>query len=243
MASMQADPNWTDIVQAIAVAAQLLVLVVAAIVAGRQVGEARRLREEQARPFVVIDFDVRNHLIYIVVSNVGNTLATDVRFEVDPPFESTIEDYQAKELKMFREGISTLAPGKVIETLFDSFIEREPTELPDAYKVTVRYSDERRRRSFAEVIDLDIGLYRNILSVTRRDIHHVNETLGKMLTEMKRWSSTAPRGLVTMSPKERRAESRRQRRLLEENRRRRAGMPPWQRTASRLASWIPSRGP
>jgi hypothetical protein len=43
--------------------------VAAAIVAWRQVGEARRLREAQAEPFVVVDFDVQDSReIYIVIS-------------------------------------------------------------------------------------------------------------------------------------------------------------------------------
>jgi hypothetical protein len=50
--------DWADL--------QLLVLVVAAIVAWRQVKEARRLREAQAQPFVVVDFEVeeQSHQIF-----------------------------------------------------------------------------------------------------------------------------------------------------------------------------------
>jgi hypothetical protein len=84
---MQPDPTWTDIVQAIAVALQLGVLIVAALFAWRQVGEARKLREDQARPFVMVDFDVRDHMIFLVVSNIGESVAKDVCFEVEPSEE------------------------------------------------------------------------------------------------------------------------------------------------------------
>lgn len=49
---------WTDKWQAYLVAGQLLVLVVAAFFAWRQVKKAREPREERTGPFVVVDFDV-----------------------------------------------------------------------------------------------------------------------------------------------------------------------------------------
>jgi hypothetical protein len=54
-------------------------------VAWRQVREARRLREQQTRPFVVIDFEVaQNAIVFLPISNIGTTLARDVRFEIEP---------------------------------------------------------------------------------------------------------------------------------------------------------------
>lgn len=212
---MPANPSWTDVLQAIAVSAQLIVLVAAAGVAWVQVREARRLREAQARPFVVVDFDVKDDAIGLVVSNLGNVLATDVRFEIAPPLDSTLRDYQARDLQLFRQGIPTFAPGKVIRTLFDWFPDREQAGLPDAYKVTIRYGDETRRRQFEEVVDLDIGLYRNLLTMVRHDAHHVNATLGKILDEMKRWRGVGKKGLLVMSPRQRRSESKRQFRSIE----------------------------
>ncbi len=57
------DPTWTDIATTAILAAQLVVFAAAAAVGWRQVGEARRLREAQTRPFVVVDFDVEGVLI------------------------------------------------------------------------------------------------------------------------------------------------------------------------------------
>lgn len=209
------DPSITDWAQVGLVALQLIVLVLAAFYARRQVQEATRLREEQARPFVVIDFDIKDHLIFIEVSNTGPSLARDVRFAIEPAFQSSLEGYQARDLKMFRDGISTLAPGKVIRTMFDSFPSREQQGIPDAYAVTITYADEKRGRAFTETLDLDIGLYRNVMSVRRHEIHHVNETLGKILGEMKRWRGPGNRGVLVLSPGEKRAESKRRRREFE----------------------------
>jgi len=93
---------WTaERVVALATAGQLAVLLIAAWYARRQVAEARELRkaearrrETEARPYVVVDFEPEvPPLLYLVVTNLGRTMASNVRFEVDPPFRSTQDEH------------------------------------------------------------------------------------------------------------------------------------------------------
>lgn len=195
-----ADPNSTDILQVVFVGLQLVVLVAAAIFARRQLNEAKQLREEQTRPFVVLDLESEEPpFFFLAVKNIGTTMARDVRFEFDPPAESTIDHANLDNLKMFREGISTLPPGKEIKTLFDSAIQRHPAQLPEVYDVRVRYTDQERRKQYSETMDLDFGLYWGRLSITRRGIHHVHEELQRMRKEMKKWSPNLGSGLLLVS--------------------------------------------
>jgi hypothetical protein len=205
------EPTWADVAQTAILGGQLLVLAVAAAVAWRQVREARRLREQQIRPFVVIDIEVDRFLFFLAVSNVGTTLARDVRFEIDPPLDSAIEN-ALNEMKMFRHGIATLPPNKAIRTLFDSALQRKPADLPDLYTVRVRYRDQTGRRTFDETFDLDLGVYWNLTTVERRDVHDLHERLKEIRNEMRKWTAGS-RGLLRISPRERRAEDRRTRRL------------------------------
>lgn len=106
-------------------------LSVAAVVAWRQVREARRLREEQQRPFVVIDFEVeRGYIAFLAVSNLGTSLARNVRFNFEPTLESAIPSVALDKMKMLNAGTSTLAPGKKIRTFFDMGNRRGKTDLP-----------------------------------------------------------------------------------------------------------------
>jgi hypothetical protein len=197
------DPTWTDIAGFGILAAQLVVLVVAAFVAWRQVREARRLREEQNRPFVVIDFErqERTRAILLTISNLGTSLARDVRFDFTPPLESTWSHVPFTELKMFRDGISTLAPGKVIQTIFDishqRFERRE--DLPDVYEARVRYTDERGKRPFDERMHLDLGIYWNLTQVERYGVHDIHERLKDIRNELKKWTASGG-GLLSLSP-------------------------------------------
>jgi hypothetical protein len=92
-----------------------VVIVAAAVVAWRQVKEARRLRdeqrrlrEEQARPFVLIDFHPWSTIIELKITNTGRTLARDVRFAFDPPLTTTHDTSgrgNLMELNVFKTGI------------------------------------------------------------------------------------------------------------------------------------------
>lgn len=80
---------------AVAAWATFLVAVAAAAFAWRQVLEARKTREDQAQPFVVVDFEPSKAgriFMDLVVRNTGTTLATNVRmtFNLPSPQPSTL---------------------------------------------------------------------------------------------------------------------------------------------------------
>lgn len=204
---MGATVTWTDTATVGLIAAQLVVLIVAAFVAWRQVREARELREEQQRPFVVVDFDLQNgYMTFLEVVNLGTSLARDVRIEIDPPLASA-SDVDLADLKMLNEGIATLAPGTKYRTFFDMGFRRAKSDLPMNYTASVSYTDEKGRRSFQETLNLDLDLFMNLISITRHDVHDVNKRLEEIRDLLKKWTSSLPGGLIVMNPDEQRSES------------------------------------
>jgi hypothetical protein len=221
---MASAVTWTDEWQVFLVAAQLVVLIVAAVVAWRQVREARELRLEQNRPFVVVDFDLdegKGYLIFFEVANLGTSLARDIEIEIDPPLESAI-DVEMDKLKMLNEGIATLAPGKKLRTFFDMSFRRneDRPDLAMNHRATVRYADEKRKRHFTETYDLDLDQYMHMQFVTKRGLHDIYDQLEKIRRVMEKWGWSGGRGLVAMTPEEGRKESEQMRAAMEERRRR-----------------------
>lgn len=193
--------TWTDVAQVGLVAAQLVVLIAAAIFAWRQVKEARELREEQNRPFVVVDFECeQGYMMYLEVVNMGTSLARDVRIEIDPPLESAI-DIEVGKLKMLNEGIATLAPDKKLRTFFDMSFRRneDRPDLPMNYVARVRYSDEKRKRSFDEMLNLDMDQYMHMHTVTRHGLHDIHKELEKIRRGLEKWRWSGGSGLLTIS--------------------------------------------
>lgn len=220
---MDNSVTWTDVAQIGLVAAQLVVLIAAAIFAWRQVREARELREEQNRPFVVVDFDCeQGYMMYLEVVNMGTSLARDVRIKIDPPLESAI-DIDVGKLKMLNEGIATLAPGKKYRTFFDMGFRRAEAERDYTmnHTVRVRYKDEKGKRSFDEMLNLDMDQYINMNTVTRHGLHDIHKELEKTRKVLEKWGWGSGRGLVTMTPEESREESERMIEAMKERERKR----------------------
>lgn len=84
------------------------IYIVLGLFAWRQVGEARKLREEQARPFVIVDFEP-GFLVYLTVENLGRTMAREVSICFDKPLESSLSGRrELDESPLFREPIPAL---------------------------------------------------------------------------------------------------------------------------------------
>jgi hypothetical protein len=181
-----------------------LVLVAAAIVAWRQVKEAQRLREEQARPFVVIDIEPWNPFVDLKITNLGKTVAQDVQFQFKPQLISVKDEQHGlvpvAELNLFRNGIASLAPGKQITLWFDRYPERVEQGLPDRYDVRISYSGPSGKQ-YAETTVLDLGMYRDIGEITRYGIHDVHNRLKEISSTLKSW--THPDGLKVMTREDR----------------------------------------
>lgn len=95
------------------------IYVIIGLFAWRQVHEARTLREEQARPFVIVDFEP-SFLVYLTVENLDRTMARDVSIQFDKPLQTTLEGRsELDESPLFRLPIPTLPPGKKISVLYD----------------------------------------------------------------------------------------------------------------------------
>jgi hypothetical protein len=163
--------------------------------------EAKQLREDQTRPFVVIELDgVRKTFFEFVIKNIGTTMARNVTFTFDPPAESTMSGVDLQKLKMFRDGISTLPPGKVLRTLFDDAPARYKAQLPDVYEVTVSYLGPSGPKRYEEKIDLDFGLYWNSRSITTHDIHDLHKQLEGIRKEVGKWTAKYGDGLLHVTP-------------------------------------------
>ena len=173
--------------------AAAIIVLVAAVIALWQLDEARTARRNRERPFVVVEFDVFRRLpfVYLVVKNYGATLARNVTIDFDPPLASSIdlEEPRVSQLGFIVDGIPSLAPGREIETLFDSFIQRKgDTTLPDRYTVTVSADGDDGKR-WTDMIELDLDIYRRLSYIGQKDIGDLHKMLEKIQGEMHRWTA------------------------------------------------------
>lgn len=168
---------------AIAAAVQAAAVLLALWYAAGQLREARRLRERQERPFVVIDFDVQTlpKAVLIEIVNLGSVLAREVTFTFDPPLQAAVESTPGYDPADFvKQTFSTVVPGAKIVTVFDFAPDRKERvndpKFPWAYEVTVRCSDEAGK-SFEDTYTLDLRPYRTRTYIDQKTIHDVAQEL------------------------------------------------------------------
>jgi hypothetical protein len=187
---------------AVAGCAQVAVLGTAALYARRAVNEAKQLRSDQTRPYVVVYADlskVARSLIDLVVENVGQTPARDVSIEFSPKLKSSLgggehpDQDRVNGWAALSDGIPYLAPGQRMTHLLDSAISRygEGSKLPRRYEVTVSYSEiasRPRSGKHTEKYVIDIGVWFGSHYTTEYGIHDIGRTLKDMAETIGRWT-------------------------------------------------------
>lgn len=177
--------DWTA-VAAWAACATVGIYIVLGLFAWRQVREARTLREEQARPFVIVDFEP-GFLIYLTVENLGRTMAREVSIRFDKPLESSLSGRrEIDETPLFREPIPALPPGKKIRVLFDHFNGRLDAGLPLTYNVELRYRGPVGRNEWRDLYRLDLGMYLGS-QLPPKGIPELVAEVENLRTEIARW--------------------------------------------------------
>jgi hypothetical protein len=184
-----------------------------------QVMEARKVRLDQARPYVVVDFEFRNVLIYLRIQNIGKTMARDVRVKFDEPLTSTLANSAALTSRLLSEPIPMLAPGRSVSLIFDSFPSRyeRQHEFPLSYSVMIEYDDDRGQPFNDPPYPLDLGSYAEA-SLDPKGLPDLVGEIVKLRQELHKWTDTSRRGL-RMNTASRRVEDRREFHALRRRRR------------------------
>lgn len=196
LALAKAATNGTDwpAVAAWAAWATVGIYVVIGLFAWRQVHEARKLREEQARPFVIVDFEP-GWLVYLTVENLGRTMARDISIHFDKPLTSSLQGRrELDETPLFREPIPALPPGKKIRVLFDEFNGRTDAGLPFTYDVEVRYRGPTGGKPWQDTYRLDLGMYLGS-AFPPKGIPELVAAVENIREEIKTWNASSGRGL------------------------------------------------
>ena len=132
----------------IAVIAQVLSSVATLVVAlgilyqGRQ---ARKARDDQFRPQIIVDADYTGRFTTnIVVRNIGGGAAKDITFDFSAPLLST-SGWDITELPYFRNGINFMAPQTDLPAVWDSYQNVVHTlreqGLKEGITITSKYKD------------------------------------------------------------------------------------------------------
>ncbi|MEV6695235.1 hypothetical protein AB0M35_27555 [Micromonospora sp. NPDC051196] len=170
--------------------AAFIAIFVAGPIALWQVLEARRVRLEQSRPYVIVDFEFRSILVYLKIENIGTTIARNVEIKFDPPLESASgRRERIRESSLFRQPIPMLAPGRKIAIRLDSYNTRASSGLPMQYTVSISYEGVGSQKQFIDPpYPLDLKMYEGA-SVEPRGLPDLVREVEGIRSEIRKWTS------------------------------------------------------
>jgi hypothetical protein len=133
------------------------------IYAALQLRHSQQVRDDQSRPYIVVDFHFRSVMVALTVRNIGQTAARDVRVRLAQPLTSAAATdrslpWQSQGL-FGPEGVSLFAPGREMRFLIDAFHERYEANLPTSISGTVEYKRLRGDEVLSEPFTIDMGPY------------------------------------------------------------------------------------
>ncbi len=116
-------------------------------------------RSDPRSPYVVLDVDVQDDLVELVLLNLGETPAHEVRVTLEPPLNALGGEMALDQLPLFR-CLGVLRPHRQIRIFVDrlgSLLRREPHR----FRATVSWRDDEGRaheRAFAHDLRAFDGL-------------------------------------------------------------------------------------
>jgi hypothetical protein len=137
----------------IAVLAQLLSSLATFVVAAGflyQGREARKARDDEDRPQIIVDADYTGRFTTnVVVRNIGHGIAKNITFDFSAPLQST-SGYDITELPYFKNGINFMAPQTNLPAVWDSYqnVVQNLREkgLTEGITIVSKYEDRQGER-------------------------------------------------------------------------------------------------
>jgi hypothetical protein len=178
--------GWTALAGVVGV----LLALGAAIVGGWQLQEARRLRIEQAQPYIAVYADpspAGSWVFDLVVKNFGRTPATNVRVQIQPELKRAAYGDETVALPAV---IPTLVPGQEWRTFWDTQLARKDSSLPSSYVVEARFSDATGKPEYCLRFELDweASTHRDVVDVASfhdaaKALQEISSTLKKAMSQ------------------------------------------------------------
>ena len=175
----------------------LIVAVVAARAAFRQVAEARELRQEQAQPCVAVYMEpsaATPEIVDLVIRNFGATAAHEVRLSIAPTLQRSVQGGGSEEVWL-PELLPTLVPGQEWRTMWDLGRNRKDSGLPDKHSAKVDFKDAHER-PFSLNFELDWGAYKGRQWVVTYGIHDAAKALREIDKRTSKWQEGLHGGLA-----------------------------------------------
>lgn len=161
-------------------------------VSQRMLEEMKEARDQEIAPHIVTYFDMPhgNQLIFLIVKNIGKTVAENVKIDFEPKLITSKGD-KINSISLIQNGIGSIPPGYSIETFFDSSVDYlSKDEIPLSYvaKITFLGGIKKETRTIQQTLDLSV--YKGLTFVDRKGMHELVKETEKIRENLKKLTRT-----------------------------------------------------
>ncbi len=145
------------------------------------VSEMKTAREAEFRPYVVAYFEIVRHIIIrLVVMNSGRSEARDISVIFDPDLQAT-DGEKVRNILSHSFTKFSLQPQQELTTYVDQIGRYlADRDFPKSYKVMVRYQCGGTGKSYEDLFNLDLGVYKGLLVLDEKDLPAMVDELRKI---------------------------------------------------------------
>jgi hypothetical protein len=152
------------------------------------VRETRRMREAQTEPDLFVNLEPGNDDvtdIYIVIGNMGQGAAYNIKFEINPDYEYRRGKFLSK-LSFIKNGISFLASNQTIKSYLIWVKANDSLsfdELAKPFYISIKY-ENNNGKTYERTYPIDLEPLRDIMGVSLPSIHKNIEKIEEHLKDI-----------------------------------------------------------
>jgi len=155
-----------------------------------------RNRKYSFAPLVKFDVEVSHgSVITLVVANIGNSIAQDVKFNFLTPL---VWEENRGMPPLLKDGAQYLSPGEIHKFHYGSFFSTVNKEMPSNINVEISYNHPEIGQRISDIFRVDFNNYQNSL-VIQSELYQLGKTIEKVLGKLADKIQDANRHLDALS--------------------------------------------
>lgn len=132
-------------------------------------------------------------MIYLIVKNIGKSIAEDVKINFTPKLSSSvvyINNFDINDLTFLKEGIKSMPPGYVIKTtLGDAANYFNHTDFPLKYEVEISYVNSINKNKIDSSQTIDLLALKQLNYTKKFDLNDLVKEVKALTKEIQTFNS------------------------------------------------------
>ncbi len=135
--------QYSNLIMAVMSTLLVVITLLYVVFTWRMVKEMQITREADLRPYIIIDILFVDQIFYLIIKNVGKTVAKSVSFTIDKRLENMWKN-KVDEMPLFKEGVAFFPPGReFVVTLGPTWAflsKKEEIKYPSVFTIVAKYN-------------------------------------------------------------------------------------------------------